>query len=135
MPGKAEWGAINAGIASLAAQFGTGIEFPLQFLLHPNNHASFNLRMLRKTISIARLAHAPILLSSWAKTKYEIIGGKEITILAKVLFGLPFPIAKMVGTAYPQIVIEKALGSTKGPQTSPEVKIIARFREEVNNNL
>ncbi|HMF34830.1 MAG TPA: RNase P subunit p30 family protein [Candidatus Lokiarchaeia archaeon] len=129
---KAEWNVLNSGIASLAAQFTTGIEFPLKFLLRLNNASSLYIRLCRKAITIARLGHAPILFSSHAQSKYDLIGGKEIKSLANSVFDIPLPIGKKITSAYPQAILDMHPANQNGGQSPDGVRVISRLNEEVD---
>ncbi len=111
---RAEWAAFNAGVGSLAFQASAGVEFPLDFLIKAESGNSIIIRLCRKAINIALHAHAPILLSSFASSKFELIGGREITFLASAILGIPVGTGKKITSTFPEMVLKK--NPAQGPR-------------------
>src|SRR4030042_1725556 len=104
---RADWAAFNAGIGSLAFQFSAGVEFPLEFLMKTENGSSLVIRLCRKAINIAVHTHAPILLSSFASSKFDLIGGREIAFIGNTIFGIPLGIGQKITSVFPISVMKK----------------------------
>jgi len=104
---KDEWSAFNAGIGSLAFQFSAGVEFPLDFLIKTETANSIMIRLCRKAVNIALHTNAPILLSSFATSKFDLIGGQEIRFLANTILGIPLGTGQKIISFFPQLVLKK----------------------------
>ncbi len=127
---RAEWGAFNAGVGSLAYQSSAGVEFPLDFLIKPESGNSIAIRLCRKAINIALHAHAPILLSSFASSKFDLIGGREITFLANAILGIPLGIGKKITTVFPELALKKNPAQGTRDENPDGVRVISGTQGE-----
>jgi len=127
---RTEWAAFNPGVGSLAFQSSAGVEFPLEFLVKSESGNSIVIRLCRKAMNIAVHAHAPILLSSFASSKLELIGGKEIAFIANTIFGIPLGIGKKITSAFPGLVLKKNPAQGSRDELAAGVRIIPDFPEE-----
>jgi RNase P/RNase MRP subunit p30 len=129
---RAEWAAFNAGVGSLAFQSSAGVEFPLEFLTKTESGNSIAIRLCRKAINIAYHAHAPLLLSSFAGTKYDLFGAREISFLANTILGIPLGIGKKITSTFPELVLKKNPAHGAREQKPDGVRIIADLQGEDN---
>ncbi len=129
---RAEWAAFNAGIGSLAFQNSAGVEFPLDFLTKAESGNSIAIRLCRKAINIAHHAHAPLLLSSFASSKFDLIGAREISFLANAILGIPLSTGKKITSTFPELVLKKNIAQGVREQKPDGVRIITDLQGEDN---
>ncbi len=122
---RAEWAAFNPGVGSLAFQSSAGVEFPLDFLTRAESGNSIAIRLCRKALNIALHAHAPILLSSFAGSKFDLIGGREIAFLANAILGVPLSIGKKITSDFPELILKKNPAQSTRGENPDGVRIIS----------
>lgn len=127
---RAEWAAFNAGVGSLAFQYSTGVDFPLDFLTKQESGNSITIRLCRKAINIALHAHAPILMSSFASSKFDLIGGREMTFLASTIFGIPVGTGKKITSTFPEQVLKKNPAQNPREEKQEGIRIISDLQGE-----
>ncbi len=127
---RAEWAAFNAGVGSLAFQSSAGVEFPLDFLIKAESGNSITIRLCRKVINIALHAHAPILLSSFASSKFELIGAREIAFIASAILGIPVGTGKKITSAFPEQVLKKNPAQGPRDEQLDGVRVISDLQGE-----